>query len=208
MIRQSKNDPSQAAKRVRDEVTAAREHLLAAAEQGVQRLGDSSRRTRKTAEERTRLAARVLRGEHPERSPWRWLGLGLAAGVAAGAAAMAALRRWQGPASEAVREKAGPTVDSVRERTTAVANRAAEAARETAAKVRGSARDVAEHARDQADEVSAEARGQAQEVAKDAKANAKGVAEDARQPATANATRGKPKQDPAPGRPAGGGSAQ
>jgi ElaB/YqjD/DUF883 family membrane-anchored ribosome-binding protein len=131
MIRTSnRRVPSQPAKLARDEANAAWDHLLAAAEHGRRRIGDTTRHTSKLARKRADLAARALRGERPA-SPWRWVGIGLAAGAALGAAAGAALAR---------RPEADTAVETIRERTNAAAHKAADTARDTAARVREKAR--------------------------------------------------------------------
>lgn len=132
---------SHRARRARDEAASAWEHLVAAAEHGARRIGDTSRESGKVARKRANRAARALRGDEP--NPWQWLGLGLAAGVIAGAAGAVVLSRRREEIVEAVEgraERAGTAVETVKERTSAVASRAAGTARDAAARVREAAR--------------------------------------------------------------------
>jgi ElaB/YqjD/DUF883 family membrane-anchored ribosome-binding protein len=138
MIRTSnRRVPSPPAKLARDEANAAWDHLMAAAEHGRRRIGDTTRHTSKLARKRANLAARALRGERTA-SPWRWVGIGLAAGVALGAAAGAALARR--PEADTAVETIRERTTAARERTTAAAHKAADTARDTAARVREVAR--------------------------------------------------------------------
>jgi hypothetical protein len=150
--------------RARDEVAAAWEHLLTAAEQTARQVGETSRRRGKVARDRTSLARRAILGELSP-TPWRWLGVGLAAGAVLGATgALVLARRRAGGDQEttdqaagdvndhavndralndrtpavaaAIRAKAGVAAEAVREGTNAAVHGAAAAAREAAAKVR------------------------------------------------------------------------
>jgi ElaB/YqjD/DUF883 family membrane-anchored ribosome-binding protein len=109
--------------RARDELSAVWEHLVAAAEHGAKQVEQASRRRGALARHRAVAVRRAVRGELPE-SPWRWLGVGVAAGVVIGAVGMAALTRRRPTAAEpgseqttasAVREPAASAVAGVRE---------------------------------------------------------------------------------------------
>jgi hypothetical protein len=118
--------PRSRSRRMRRELTAVGEHLLAAAEQSARQAGKRSRRTGKVARNRMATAALALRGQHEPR--WPWLATGLAAGLAAGLAIGAVASRWsstgRSPAQQvesvtsALREKAGTAVEKVRGRDT------------------------------------------------------------------------------------------
>jgi|SRR5690606_11877868 len=134
MIRLVNHDTPRTARRIREELAAARGRLRTAAQAGSQRTARSSRRARRTAEHRVREAAQVLRRYRPG-TPWPWLGVGLALGVVAGAVVAATLRRRQAAESEPA-----PVAAALRERGAAVADRAAHAARETIARARRAGR--------------------------------------------------------------------
>lgn len=153
MIRLSDHVPSVDPRR-QGELSAAWEHLVAAAEHGVEQVEQASRRRGALARRRAAAVRRAAGGELPE-SPWRWLGVGLAAGVVIGAVAAVVLSRrgrtagqTEGAESEqttvsAVRERAAGAVAGVREQAgtavhgaTSAAKGAAAAARDTVGKVR------------------------------------------------------------------------
>jgi hypothetical protein len=116
--------PRSRTRRMRRELTAVGEHMLAAAEQSARQAGKRSRRTGKVARDRMASAALALRGQHEPR--WPWLATGLAAGMAAGLLAGAVASRWRStgrsPAQQvesvtsAFREKAGTAATKVRGR--------------------------------------------------------------------------------------------
>lgn len=139
------------ARHARDELGAAWEHLLTAAEHSARQIGDTSRRRGTLARRRASAAAQALRGEQP--SPWQWLAVGLAAGVAIGAAGAVALRHL--PEREAARQRASEAVETVRQRAGEAAQTAATTAREKAHQVRerigrqGNDTDESSHSGDQ-----------------------------------------------------------
>jgi hypothetical protein len=142
MIRSNRREPTRQVRRARDEAVSAWDHLRAAADQGVRRIGDSSRRRKDAAKERANNAAMALRGHTPRSAIRKWLGAGIAAGAVIGAAGAAVLGRRRNHQADpetdhdtGVRDKANAAVDTVRERATTAAHRAATSARDTAAKL-------------------------------------------------------------------------
>jgi hypothetical protein len=142
MIRFKRRGPTRQVRRARDEAVGAWDHLRGAATERARRIGDTSRRSKDAARERTSNAAMALRGQTPRSTVRKWLGIGLAAGAAIGAVGAAALgRRRNRPATPGtspdtgVREKATAAVETVRERASTAAHRAATSARDTAAKL-------------------------------------------------------------------------
>ena len=137
--------------RARDELSAAWEHLVAAAEHGAKQVERASRRRGALARRRAAAVRRAARGELPE-SPWRWLGIGLAAGLVIGAAGATVLTRRPrtdqgGPGSPStgsvVRDRASAALAEAGEQAgaavqgaTSAARGAAAAARDTVGKVR------------------------------------------------------------------------
>jgi ElaB/YqjD/DUF883 family membrane-anchored ribosome-binding protein len=145
--------------RGRDELSEAWTHLATAAEQTARQVEHATRRRGALARDRAAAVRRAARGDRRE-SPWRWLGVGLAAGLVLGAAGATALIRRRGgdqpePGSEhtamaSLGERASTAVAGVRGQasvavhsaTSAVqgaasaAKGAAEAARDTVGKVR------------------------------------------------------------------------
>lgn len=127
--------PRSRRRRMRQEMAAMGDQLLAAAGQGAKQVGKRSRRTSKVARDRMTSAALALRGQHEPRWPWLATGLaaGFAAGLAIGAAGAVMTNRWrtygQSPAQQAesvanaLREKAGDAADTVRERANTAASR-------------------------------------------------------------------------------------
>jgi hypothetical protein len=124
-------------------VMASWDHLLSAAGHGARQVGQSSRRRARLARDRAEAARLALLGELPP-SPWRWLGVGLAAGLAIGAVGATALARARRevdqtvtdeatatvPAATAkIREKASAGAEAVRERIRAAVQRATTSAR-------------------------------------------------------------------------------
>lgn len=134
--------------RARRDLTTSWEHLLSAAGHGAKHVGQSSRRRARIARDRAETARLVLLGELPP-SPWRWLGVGLAAGLAIGAAGATVLARARREAHQTatdeanvsaapskVREKASASAEAVRDRTRAAVQRATTSARDAAAELR------------------------------------------------------------------------
>jgi len=130
--------------RARDELSTAWAHLATAAGQ----VEHASRRRGALARDRAATMRRAARGEPPE-SPWRWVGLGLAAGLvlgAAGTAAAALIRRHRsgdqtepGPGHDtaaSVRQRASTAAAGGREHATAAVHGAAAAAKDAAAAAR------------------------------------------------------------------------
>jgi hypothetical protein len=130
----------------RRDLMASWDHLVGAAGHGAKQVRQSSRRRARLARDRAEAARLALLGERPH-SPWRWLGVGLAAGLAAGVAASVAGARVLAragreadqtvtdeatatvPAATAIRERASVGAEVVRERTRAAVQRAATSAR-------------------------------------------------------------------------------
>jgi ElaB/YqjD/DUF883 family membrane-anchored ribosome-binding protein len=144
MIRLPDHVPSVDTQRARDELSAVWEHLVAAAEHGTKQVERASRRRGALARSRAAGVRRAVRGDLPE-SPWRWLGVGLAAGVVIGAVGTAVLTRRLRTAEEsgseqttasAVRERAASAVAGVREQASAAAHGATSAAQSAAAAAR------------------------------------------------------------------------
>lgn len=113
MIRLPEHRFSVDPQRGRDELSAAWEHLLAAAEQAARQVERASRRRGALARDRAAAMRQAARGELPE-SPWRWLGVGLAAGLAIGAVGVAVLTRRHRSADQAGPEQTTGT--ALRER--------------------------------------------------------------------------------------------
>jgi hypothetical protein len=139
--------------RARRDLTTSWDHLLSAAGHGAKHVGQTSRRRARIARDRAETARLALLGEFPpSRSPWRWLGAGLAAGLAIGAAGATVLARARREADQTVtdqasaaarnaaatvREKASAGAEAVREQTRTVVQRATTNARGAAVEFRG-----------------------------------------------------------------------
>lgn len=155
MIRLPDHVPSVEPRRARDELSAAWGRLVATAEHEARQVQRASRHRSALARRRATAVRRAAQGQLPE-SPWRLLGIGLAAGVVIGAVGATVLNRRgrtteqdEGPAAEhttvsAVRERAASAVAGVREQASTAMHGATSAAKGAAAAARGTVGKVRE----------------------------------------------------------------
>jgi hypothetical protein len=137
--------------RARRDLATSWDHLLSAAGHGAKHVGQSSRRRAEVARDRAETARLVLLGQLPP-SPWRWLGIGLAAGLAIGAAGATVLARARRGADQTATDEANATVSAapskVREKAVAGAEKARARTRAAVQRATTSARGAAVEFRD------------------------------------------------------------